>query len=154
MHRAVDRFTDSHATFQQARLLLTPERRRFAGIIVDIFYDHYLCLHWDQFSKIPLKGFIEEIYHALDSHPEWHAGRLAKAFPMMRSENWLLNYASIEGIGRTLDRVSQRSSRIGKIAGGVDDLRKNYTGFEKTFHTFMPDLLTFVDAWKKSHPTS
>jgi len=153
MHRAVDRFTDSHTSFQQARLLLVPERRRFAGIIVDIFYDHYLCLHWDQFSKIPLKDFIKEIYHALDDHPEWHAGRLAEAFPMMRSENWLLNYSSVEGIGVTLDRVSQRSPRIGKIAGGVEDLRKNYKSFEKNFHTFMPDLLDFVDDWKKSNHT-
>lgn len=151
MHRAVDRFTDSHETFRKARLLLAPDRRRFAGIIVDIIFDHYLCLHWKQYSDLPLEQFIEDVYHALEQHPEWHAGRLAEAFPMMRSENWLLTYSSIDGIALTLKRVSTRSSRIGQIAGGAEDLKSNYESFESYFHTFMPDLVDFVTDWKKKH---
>lgn len=151
MHRAVDRFTDSHVIFKEARRLLAPERRRFAGIIVDIFFDHYLCLHWEQYCEIPLETFIEDIYRALEENPGWRAGRLAKAFPMMRSENWLMTYSSIEGIGLTLKRVSSRSPRIARIAGGADDLRRNYGAFEAHFHDFMPDLLAFVVDWKKTN---
>jgi len=151
MHRAVDSFTDSHEVFRRSRTLLSPERRRFAGIIVDIFFDHYLCLHWKQYCQLPLEEFIEEVYRALDEHPEWRAGRLAEAFPMMRSENWLMTYTTIEGIGLTLDRVSRRSPRISKIAGGAEDLRENYEAFEKHFHEFMPDLVKFVNDWKKEN---
>jgi acyl carrier protein phosphodiesterase len=151
MHRAVDSFTDAHEVFRRSRILLSPERRRFAGIIVDIFFDHYLCLHWKQYCQSPLEEFIEEVYQALDEHPEWRAGRLADAFPMMRSENWLMTYTTIEGIGLTLDRVSRRSPRISKIAGGAEDLRENYEAFEKKFHEFMPDLVKFADEWKKEN---
>lgn len=151
MHRAVDRFTDSHEVFKEARILLAPERRRFAGIIVDIFFDHYLCLHWEQFSELPLAHFTQQVYRALKEHPEWRAGRLADAFPMMETENWLMTYATLDGIELTLERVSRRSPRIGKVAGGIDDLRKNYDAFERHFHTFMPDLLAFVAAWKRTH---
>lgn len=151
MHRAVDGFTDSHEIFKTARLLLAPERRRFAGIIVDIFFDHYLCLHWQQYSEIELEVFIEDVYLALERHPNWHTGRLADAFPVMRNENWLMAYASIEGIGMTLQRVSTRSPRIAAIARGAEDLRKNYDGFEAHFHAFMPRLLTFVREWKEQY---
>ncbi|MBT8037374.1 MAG: DUF479 domain-containing protein [Verrucomicrobiae bacterium] len=151
MHRAVDRFTDSHAVFKEARNLLAPERRRFAGIIVDIFFDHYLCLHWELFSQLPLQEFTHEVYRALEQHPEWRPGRLADAFPRMRTENWLMTYATLDGIELTLERVSRRSPRIGKVAGGIDDLRHHYDAFEQHFHAFMPDLLKFVDAWKKDH---
>jgi acyl carrier protein phosphodiesterase len=151
MHRAVDRFTDSHELFKQARTLLAHDRRRFAGIIVDICFDHFLCTHWSDYCDLPLQEFIASVYSALDEHPEWRAGRLADAFPMMRNEDWLARYATLEGIENTLFRVSRRSERVGKIAGGIHDLRENYAEFEKLFHAFMPDLLEFVIDWKKSN---
>ena len=151
MHRAVDRFTDSHQVFRDARSLLAPERRRFAGIILDIIFDHYLCRHWQDYCEKPLEEFIENVYRALDEHPEWHAGRLAAAFPMMRNENWLMTYSSIEGIGLTLERVSRRSPRTAKIAGGIHDLRNHYQELEWHFHDFMPDLLAYAIAWKSKH---
>lgn len=151
MHRAVDRFTDSHPIFRKARTLLAPERRRFAGIIIDIFYDHFLCVHWKDYSQVPLPKFIESVYQALDAHPEWRAGRLAKAFPMMRDEDWLTRYATIEGVDDILQRVSRRSPRITKIAESIHDLHENYTAFETHFKRFMPDLLDFVHQWKQKH---
>ncbi len=151
MHRAVDRFTDSHEVFKSARALMAPERRRFAGVVVDIFYDHFLCVHWHDHADVPLEEFIASVYRALDEHPEWHAGRLADVFPMMRDEDWLTRYTTIEGIENTLFRVSQRSPRVGKIAGGIDDLRENYEAFESLFHHFMPDLLKFVREWKRKN---
>ena len=151
MHRAVDRFTDSHPIFRKARTLLAPERRRFAGIIIDIFYDHFLCVHWKDYSQVPLSKFIESVYQALDAHPEWRAGRLAKAFPMMRDEDWLTRYATTEGVDDILQRVSRRSPRITKIAESIHDLQENYTAFETHFKHFMPDLLEFVYQWKQEH---
>ena len=151
MHRAVDRFTDSHKVFKEARNLLAPGRRRFAGIIIDIIFDHYLCRHWQDYSNQPLEQFIEEVYRALDTHPEWWAGRLSRVYPMMKHENWLMTYSSLEGISLTLKRVSTRSPRVTKIAGGADDLRENYNSFESHFHAFMPDLLDFADTWKRKN---
>ncbi len=151
MHRAVDRFTDSHEVFRSARELLAPERRRFAGIVVDIIYDHFLCIHWQDYCEVPLEEFIRSVYRALDENPEWHAGRLKKAFPMMRDEDWLARYATIDGIENTLQRVSRRSPRVGAIADGIDDLRENYDAFELLFLDFMPDLLAFVNRWKKDN---
>lgn len=151
MHRAVDQFTDSHPLFRQARLLLAKERRRFAGIIVDIFFDHFLCKHWSKFSTIPLNIFITDIYHALERHPEWLTGRLKEVFPVMRNEDWLSRYATLEGIENTLKRVSKRSTKLSAIANGTDDLRKNTEDFEELFLAFMPSLLAFTTQWKQEN---
>ncbi len=151
MHRAVDRFTDSHAVFKQARALLAPERRRFAGIIVDIIFDHFLSIHWDEYSTQPLEDFVQEVYQALDRHPEWRAGRLAEGYPWMKTDNLLMRYSTMDGIALTLKRVSRRSPRLGNIADGIHDMRKNYTAFEKLFLTYMPDLIAFVERWKKEN---
>ena len=92
MHRAVDYYTDSHEVFKSARNLISPDRRRFTGIVVDIFYDHFLCIHWSDYCDIPFEKFIASVYHALDRHPEWRVGRLADIYPMMRDEDWLMRY--------------------------------------------------------------
>lgn len=151
MHRAVDRFTDSHAVFREARGLLAPERRRFAGIVVDIFFDHFLCIRWGRYCAQPLEEFIGDVYGALDRHPEWRAGRLGSAYPVMRHENWLLAYASVEGIGMTLRRVATRSARIAAIERGEDDLRRNYAEFGALFRVFMPELIAYVREWKRGN---
>lgn len=151
MHRAVDRFTDSHPLFKKSRLLLAPERRKFSGVIIDIIFDHYLSAHWQDYHHQDLESFIEDIYRAIDTHPEWQAGRLAKVFPMMRHENWLQTYTTIDGIALTLERVSQRGKRTAQIADGIIDLRKNYLELETHFLAFMPSLLSFTNTWKKTH---
>ena len=151
MHRAVDRFTDSHEVFKNSRALIAPERRRFSGIIIDIIFDHYLSVHWNDYHHQPLEQFVDDFYRALDEHPEWRAGRLARAFPMMRHENWLVTYATIEGVELTLERVSRRGKRTTPIAGGIIDLRDNYAEFEASFQAFMPSLLDFTDTWKSKY---
>jgi len=154
MHRAVDRFTDSHSVFKECRFLLAPERRRFAGIIVDIFFDHYLCKYWKDYHHTPLEEYCQEVYQAFEKHPEWRAGRLAEAFPFMKTQNWLLAYSTVDGIELTLQRVSCRSPRMAPVAEGILDFKAHYEEFETKFHDYMPDLLKFVRSWKESNPLS
>ena len=151
MHRAVDSFTDSHVVFKESKLLLAPERRRFAGIIIDILFDHYLCKYWSDYSSIPLDEFCQQVYQVFEKHPEWQAGKLREAFPHMKSENWLMTYRTIEGIELTLQRVSRRTPRVGGIAAGIDDFKNHYSEFEEKFHIYMPELVAFVSDWKKQN---
>jgi acyl carrier protein phosphodiesterase len=151
MHRAVDRYTDSHSAFKRSRTLLHPERRRFAGIIVDLIYDHFLSMHWGEFSNVHIDNFCQQVYRELEAHPEWHAGRLAEIVPVMKRENWLMRYHSIDGMRLTMSEVSQRSPRISKMAQGIDDLLENYDALEEHFMDFMPDLVSFVASWKEQH---
>lgn len=151
MHRAVDSYTDSHSAFKRSRKLLHPERRRFAGIIVDLIYDHFLSIHWEKFSNIPLDVFCQQAYREIEAHPEWQPGRLSEIAPVMKRENWLMRYSTIEGMRLTMSEVSQRSPRIRKMAQGIDDLLESYDALEEEFMIFMPDLLSFVASWKEQH---
>ena len=144
MHRKLDRFTDRHEQFLRARNLLAPERRRFAGIVVDIFFDHFLFRHWHEYSGQPLPLFIEAVHASLQRHPDWLSPKLASVAPRLRSENWLHNYGSPEGISRTLERIAQRSSRMAPIKDSIEDLLGKYNTFEETFLRFFPDARSFA----------
>ncbi len=138
MHRRLDRFTDDHEAFLKARQLLAPERRRFAGIVIDIFFDHFLTVHWDKFADHPLPEFLEEIYSTLLRRPEWLSPQLARIVPRMKDENWLHSYGTIEGLSLTFHRIARRSPRITPIRESPDDLVAHYHSFDRAFHDFFP----------------
>jgi acyl carrier protein phosphodiesterase len=64
-HRKVDAFTDAHPMVRVSRARMPPARRRFAGIMVDVFYDHFLALHWEDYADQPLEAFAHEVYALL-----------------------------------------------------------------------------------------
>lgn len=144
MHRRIDHFTDHHPTFQHAKMLISPARRRFAGVVVDIIYDHFLSRHWDYFHAPPREQFITHCYRTLQNHPEWLRGRLLDALPTMLEQDWLGAYLTREGIQLTLQRVSQRSRFSGPIAAAHDDFIRHYHDYERLFLEFYPDLQNYA----------
>ena len=49
MHRQIDKFTDDHAIVRQSKKRLEEDYKKFAGIIVDIYYDHFLSLNFNKY---------------------------------------------------------------------------------------------------------
>ncbi len=142
MHRHLDRFTDSHQAFLAARELLPDKLRRFAGIVVDIFFDHFLTKHWADYYPVPFEAFLSEIDSLFDRRPEWMGNELPKLLPRIREESWLSSYGEISGIERALNRLSQRSPRLAPLAESSEALRTRYSAFEASFHSFFPDAQT------------
>ena len=148
LHRSIDSFTDAHPIVRASKTVVSAERRRFAGVLLDIFFDHYLAKHWNSFSQIELPSFTTNVYAALQQHHEILPERLQRMLPFMRAENWLGSYARIEWIEVTLQRMARRLTKGDPLASGIAELHKNYDRFETDFLAFFPDLLALVKAQK------
>jgi len=144
MHRKLDRFTDDHPAFHEARGLLASGRRRFAGIIVDVIFDHFLSIRWGEFSDLPLNQFVSDIYASFDRHPTWLGDELPSLLPRIKEDNWLLRYGSIAGIELTFQLLSRRSPRLGPIAGAGEDFNNSYRSFDLAFQQFFPDAQQYA----------
>ena len=144
MHRKLDRFTDDHPAFHEARSYLAPERRRFAGIIVDVIFDHFLSLRWSEYCEQGLEEFVQDVYGAFDRHPTWLGDELPALLPRIKRNNWLLSYGTVEGIEYAFGRISKRSPRIAPIAGGGEEFRAHYAGFDRAFQQFFPEARTYA----------
>lgn len=144
MHRHIDRFTDSHPVFHQARLLLAPERRRFAGIIIDIYFDHLLNKHWASYHPGTVPEFTREIYQTFDRHPDWLGPRLGPLVPRIKREDWLAAYSTMDGIDLTLHRVASRSPRLSAIATATPDLIAGKEALEALFLRFYPEIRQYA----------
>jgi acyl carrier protein phosphodiesterase len=149
LHRAIDAFTDSHPIVAQSKNRLRPTYRHYAAVIVDMFYDHMLAKNWDQYHDTPLDLYTQQTYQTILSFEPILPEHVKYMLQYMIPDNWLFNYAKLEGIERALAGMARRSKYESKMELAVNDLRKYYDSFTKEFEIFFPDLQQHADSWLK-----
>lgn len=145
LHRAIDEFTDSHEVVQQSKKRLRPKYRHYSGVIVDVFYDHYLARNWSYFHGQGLPDFAERSYDLLEQHAAVLPNDVKFMLPYMVRGNWLVNYARVEGIHRALSGMAQRTPYESKMDEASADLETHYDAFSAEFQKFFPELKAFAD---------
>ncbi|HKQ26052.1 MAG TPA: ACP phosphodiesterase [Burkholderiales bacterium] len=144
MHRKIDVFTDAHPVVLRSKSRMSAGRRRYAGIMVDVFYDHFLARHWQDFHDEPLAEFTGRVYRVLQRYHTVLPERLQRMAPMMMQWDWLGSYADIGSIYTALNRMGQRLKRENRLLNSADELVGNYAQLEADFREFLPDVLRFV----------
>ncbi len=150
LHREIDTFTDAHATFRKSKRRLQERYGLYSGVIIDIFYDHFLAKNWSDYSTIPLDIYVNDFYDLLEDHFEILPPSIQRMIPYMIADNWLYNYAKMEGISRVLDGMNRRTKNRSKMNFAIVDLEENYQGFEAEFTSFFDELISFSDYKLKS----
>jgi acyl carrier protein phosphodiesterase len=143
LHRRIDGFTDRHPVFRRSRKRVRPELRRFGGIAVDLFYDHFLAREFSSYHDMPLEPFAQRLYRLLEHHEPRLPSRLRQIMPAMIGRDWLVSYREVDAVERALGRISQRLSRPNALAETAQDLRMHYENFASDFEEFFPQLLAF-----------
>jgi len=144
LHRQIDEFTDKHPIVEQSKQRLRPAYAKYSGVIVDIFYDHFLALHWNEYSEIPLEDYAALVYAYIELHLPELPERVNNFFPYMVEHNWLVNYGRYDGIEKVLLGMSRRTSFDSHMNLAIEDLRKDHALYEKEFALFFPELIAFV----------
>lgn len=148
LHRSIDAFTDSHPVVAQSKDRLRAKYRHYAGVIVDVFYDHLLAVRWSDFHPVPLSDFATSAYRLVQDHEDILPERVQEFFPYMVRGNWLVNYASRDGIARTLSGMSRRTPYDSKMNESVDDLFEHRAKFENEFLDFFPELVAHAATFR------
>jgi acyl carrier protein phosphodiesterase len=146
LHRAIDSFTDFHPITSISKQRLYQKHHKYSGPVVDIFYDHFLAKNFSEFSKTPLEDFTKQTYQIITSYSEILPEKVLLFLPFMIERNWLLNYSTVEGIGRTLTGIGKRVSFSNNMHTAWEDLVQNYDLFEDEFFQFFPELITFANS--------
>jgi acyl carrier protein phosphodiesterase len=140
LHRAIDSFTDAHPVFRQSTKRLHPDFHHYSGVIVDVFYDHFLAANWKMYSADNLEDYAQSFYQLLESNHDILTDRVAHILPVMKTYNWLGSYASVDGISQILQQMDRRTDNQSKMRFAGDFLRRDYKLYEKEFFEFFPDL--------------
>lgn len=147
IHRAIDSYTDAHPVVRAAKARFRPQTRRFAGIVLDVFYDHALSTRWDRYSPEPRDAFIARAYAGLAAHAGPVPPRFARVLPWMIEQDWLGSYARFDGVVLAVDRISTRLARGGDaLRAGAEDARMHRAALMAGFDEFFPQLRAHVAA--------
>lgn len=147
IHRRVDSFTDSHPIVREARQLFQSGTRRFAGISLDVFYDHVLARDWDRYSTVPLGTFTRRFYEALQARRDLLPDRVVQIATRMAEHDWLASYREFDNVKFAVTRMSGRLSRNGELLREtLVDLEAHYDALSDGFHVFFPELIAFAEA--------
>ncbi len=145
LHRQIDTFTDAHPTVRQSTKRLHENYGHYSGIIVDILYDHFLAKNWSKYSDVPLEDYAENFYKILTDNIEILPQRILKMMPHLISGNWLLSYATKDGIAKVLDGMNKRTKNRSQMNLATKELDLFYDEFETEFTSFFEELIAFSE---------
>lgn len=143
LHRAIDTFTDAHPIFRQSTKRLHEKYHHYAGVIVDVFYDHFLAKNWNTYSDEKLDDFVARFYQSLHDNHINLSERTKGMMPYMIEHNWLVSYQTVEGINRILTQMDQRTKNESKMRFATNELSEFYLQFEEEFTNFFQELILF-----------
>ncbi len=152
MHRKLDSFTDSNPIFIESKKRISNLNRRFAGVLIDMFYDYFLAKNWSEYSPISLEEYADNFYSILKRFSYCLPDKLTKRMPLMIDENWLLSYKEINGINKSLERISCKFSKSNHpLLNPLDELLRNYESLEIDFKSFFPCAIEYANKLKGIH---
>jgi acyl carrier protein phosphodiesterase len=144
-HRQIDIYTDKHSLFQRSRSRLQSPYRRYGAVYIDLFYDHFLTIHWQQFAKQDFNEFLAGVYAAFDECRDQLPSDANRVLQRMKLSGWLETYGDIDGLRQTLERMSHRLKRPFELAAGIVQLEANYQALQQDFHEFFPELIRHLN---------
>src|SRR3954454_1506555 len=86
LHRRIDSFADRNELFRQSRKRISPDYGLFRGIMVDLFYDHFICRQWDELCPEPLDQYLSRMRSVVDAHLDYLPEQLQGLVPMIFEE--------------------------------------------------------------------
>ena len=147
LHRAIDTFTDQHPVVRRStQRLRAAGYGKYAGVISDMFLDHFLARSFPEFSAENLPDFTQRVYALLQACAAEMPPRVQQMMGYMVQYNWLLGYAETAGIARALGGLSRRASAGSGMETAATELEANYDEYEADFRAFFPELQQHVAA--------
>jgi acyl carrier protein phosphodiesterase len=147
LHRAIDHFAESNPAFNRSRSRVSAQRRRYAGVLVDIFYDHLLAKNWHSIHPQPLPEYCATIYALIRERTNDLPATARPALSMMAQQDWLTSYAKIEGIADVLARMSRRARQPNPMLNGEQEFLADVDGFTGDFYEWLGDARKFCLEW-------
>lgn len=143
-HRLVDRFTDLHPLVRDSRACFAPPRRRFAGVALDVLFDHFLVRHWARFHTLSLDEAIARDYAFLAEGAALMPDTMRITAERAVEHDLFRRYGELDQLAAILDRTASRVRFPNRFQGCIDDIRQYYTELEAVFLTVYPQVRRVV----------
>lgn len=145
VHRTIDQYTDSHPIVLETRKLLYPHFGKYAAVVQDVYYDHFLAINWAKYRDDRLNDFVQQVYHNLNLNKDIMNAKALRILHYMELQDWLTNYSNMQGIDRALKGLSHRASFPSNMENGIPPLKDHFDTISQHFEAFLPELRTQIN---------
>ncbi|MBU1188018.1 MAG: DUF479 domain-containing protein [Gammaproteobacteria bacterium] len=142
LHRKVDLWTDQHALMSVARSLFQAPLRRYAGIMLDVYFDHLLSRSWTAHCDLSLQAFNQRTLKLLQRQHARLPASLQRFHHYARSTNVLARYAEPAMLQRVFVGIGQRLTRANPLPQALPTLQQHDATLQQLFSAFWPQLQT------------
>lgn len=143
LHRAIDAYTDTHSILTELKGEFPTGLRRYAGILIDLSFDHFLSIHWSRFAEVPLSEFNSEIYSTLHQHRQHLSEGSQRMLGRLVEHDLLGLYLDWETVPASAERIGQRFRRENPFVGIQRELVSQRDRLEQAFLAFYPDVQAY-----------
>jgi acyl carrier protein phosphodiesterase len=144
LHREIDAFTDSHPVFLKTRERLNGNYRKYAGVVADMFYDHFLSADWKTYSDESLDDFTDRMHSIIIKRFPILPDKSQRFIAYMKKFNWFTGYGTFEGLNRALNGMSIRTPFKSGMENAVQDLKAHYNLYREEFQVFFPEITQYT----------
>ncbi len=145
LHRRIDEFTDKHPVVKRSSEKLNEHYGRYSGIIIDMFYDHFLAVNWKDYSQTELSQYVSSVHRLLLFNYFKLPGGVKRFLPFLIKSRRLENYRHAAGIERSLKIMSNYTSLPAKTGLAMEVLEKHYDSFNAEFKEFFPEVMKLAE---------
>ena len=147
LHRSIDDFTDHNQATKKCSALLKEGYGRYAGVIVDVFFDHILASNWHSFyPDISLGDFVSFAHRVMNKHYFYLPSEVKGFLPFLISSRRLESYRSIDGVERALEIMVRHTSLPAKVSFAMEQLAEHHHLFHQNFTLLYSALQIHIDA--------
>ena len=143
LHREIDTYTDAHEVVRKSKRRLHERYRHYDGVIIDIFFDHYLAKNWSTYSAIPFENYTKAINTFFAKKASELPEKSQQFIHYMIEYNILFNYQYTDGIEKVLNGMNRRTKGKSQMHLAIEDLKELDLQFETDFKLFFQDLRVF-----------
>jgi acyl carrier protein phosphodiesterase len=152
LHREIDNFTDQHPVFRESKARLSPKYRMYSGVIVDLYYDHFLAKYWKEYSEEKLEELVSRTYFLLVRKFHLLPSRSRKMLPFMITQNWLVGYRDLVMLQKVFNGMSRRTNHNSGMENAISDLEADYSLYENEFRRFFPEIINHIHTYRSNFP--
>jgi len=151
LHRSIDTFTDTHPVVKLSKRRLQPVHGKFSGVILDVFYDYFLCQNWDLYCDQDFTCFIQDTYYLLQNNRKIMPKISQIILDKMVIDDWIGNYRNTAGIDRALKGLSKRTRYNNSMSEAITELTKYEDLFNEDFNRYFPDIIAHCKTYLQQH---
>ncbi|WP_136669188.1 ACP phosphodiesterase [Flavobacterium sp. H122] len=148
LHRLIDTFTDAHPVYRQSKHRLHEKYGHYSGVIMDIFYDHFLAKNWSNYHEKNLDSYADDFYQSLQNNYDQLTEKTKKMMPYMIGRNWFVSYATVGGLEMILFQMDYRTKHRANMPEAINELLLFHNEFENEFTIFFDELIKVCAKWR------